>query len=229
MTAAGSPVWPRGGAQGKLIDQILDDPGLPRPDPTVPTWQRPPHPLAETRSEELGPVTDFAIIGSGVTGCAVAKALLENSRSGNKAVTVFEARTLASGATSRNAGFLKSHIPTVFSDFIDEFGKDEAIVFSRFANRTLQKMKDLAASLEADGDYTSEMRNVQCLSVYRDHKTWETALSSIKLYEEWMPEDKVSFSTVDSETLKKVHHLKGFAGAISSRETAVFWPYRLIT
>jgi glycine/D-amino acid oxidase-like deaminating enzyme len=190
--------------QARLISRILLDPGIPRQAPTVPTWQLPPHPLAEAQSSELSRFTDFAIIGSGVTGCAVAKTLLESSQSGQRTVTVFEARTLASGASSRNAGFLKSHIPTSFSNFVKEYGKEEAIVFSRFANRTSQKMRDLVAMQESDGDYTSEMRDVRCISAYRDKKTLEMVISSIKHYEESFPEHKGQFSLVDQGTLEKV-------------------------
>ena len=47
--------------------------------------------------------TTYAIIGSGVTACSVAKNLLEDPRSGADRVTTFEARTLCSGATGRTS------------------------------------------------------------------------------------------------------------------------------
>lgn len=82
---------------------ITADPGLPRPNPTQSFWQMPPHPeLSTIQSPELPKETDIVIIGSGITGCSVARALLEEEPLGPVHVTILEARTLTSGATGRN-------------------------------------------------------------------------------------------------------------------------------
>lgn len=101
----------------KLLGQIDQDPGIPRETPTTAAWQEPSHRLAEVQSKHLPERVDFAIIGSGITGCSVAKTLLEHDLSGNKSVTVFEARRLTIGATSRNGGFLMAHAATFFASF----------------------------------------------------------------------------------------------------------------
>lgn len=89
----------------KLASQVIQDPGIPVPNPTVSAWQEPAHPFATIQSKDLPRYTDCAIIGSGITGCSAAKTILESDLGFDKKVTVFEARSLTTGATSRNGGF----------------------------------------------------------------------------------------------------------------------------
>ena len=101
----------------KLAGQIIQDPGIPVAAPTVSAWQEPAHPIATIQSDKLPQRTDFAIIGSGITGTSVAKTLLENELARDKTITMFEARSLTTGATSRNGGFLLSHAPPFFKRY----------------------------------------------------------------------------------------------------------------
>ena len=93
--------------------RLTIDPGLPRDKPTTSFWQQPLHPLADVASETLPGRTDVLIIGSGITGCSVAKTILEQDNA--LTVTILEARALVSGASSRNGGHIVS--PS-FGDFI---------------------------------------------------------------------------------------------------------------
>lgn len=81
----------------------------------------PPHPeLSTIQSPELSRETDIVIIGSGITGCSVARALLEEEPLGPVHVTILEARTLTSGATGRNGvrnAFFFLFFPPFFSIF----------------------------------------------------------------------------------------------------------------
>ncbi|KIX98631.1 uncharacterized protein Z520_05932 [Fonsecaea multimorphosa CBS 102226] len=227
MAAHGVPLFPDD-VKSRMISQILLDPQIPRRNPTTPAWQVPPHPLAAVQSEKLGQFTDFAIIGSGVTGCSVAKTLLESPESGNRNVTIFEARTLSSGATSRNAGFLMSHIPKYFAEFVEGSGKEEAITLARFCDRTVQKMVDLITAQGPGAESTVQMRNVECILAYNETSLMENEIASFKVYQESFPEERDLYSILDRESIEKVHHLKQCAGAISM-PGIVFWPYRLIT
>lgn len=74
------------------------DPGLPHTNPTQPFWQEPAHALFNVQSPALAPSADIVIIGSGITGCSIAKHILENS---DLSVVVLEARNLCSGATGQ--------------------------------------------------------------------------------------------------------------------------------
>lgn len=82
---------------------------LPRDNPTVSYWQDPPDAeIADLRSTlELPSTADVVIIGSGITGAAVAWGLLQDEggdgTEGIKpSVVMLEARQTCSGATGRN-------------------------------------------------------------------------------------------------------------------------------
>ncbi|KAF7589127.1 hypothetical protein BBP40_004732 [Aspergillus hancockii] len=212
----------------KLIGQVYTDPQVPVNDPTLPSWQEPPHPLSDVQSDNLVPVTDFAVIGSGITGCSVAKHLFDDPRVGNRTVAVFEARTLASGATSRNAGFLLSHIPSAFKDMVEIYGEENAIAVAKFCQRTLEGMKQLAASLGPDVLTASEKRTVRAILSFKDEELMKASLESIQRYEEAFPKEVAAYSTITRETLDKVYHVKNFAGALVTA-AEVMWPYRLVT
>ncbi|KAL8297377.1 hypothetical protein RB597_006466 [Gaeumannomyces tritici] len=80
---------------------------LPRSDPTLSYWQDPPDEIADLRSTpELPETADAVIIGSGITGAAVAWHLLEGDGGSN--VVMLEARQICSGATGRNGGHTKA-------------------------------------------------------------------------------------------------------------------------
>ena len=83
------------------------DPGLPRSNPTVSSWQIPPSPLQNHRSTESLPtgLVDVVIIGSGLSGTSVAWHLLRGetlSKTTYLSTLMLEAREVCSGATGRN-------------------------------------------------------------------------------------------------------------------------------
>jgi len=124
-----------------LLKRANSLPGLPVPNPTKSYWlQDPPHPeLVDKQSEQFPTTADVVIIGSGITGAAVARSLLHESsrkvssslKDGNlrlgsqglPRVVVLEARSLCSGATGRNGGHIKVSPHELF-----DFCKDPLIV-----------------------------------------------------------------------------------------------------
>lgn len=77
---------------------------LPRASPTTSYWQDPPDAIADLRTtEDLPESADIVIIGSGITGAAVAWNLLQNAPVERKPkILMLEARQACSGATGRN-------------------------------------------------------------------------------------------------------------------------------
>lgn len=74
---------------------------LPRADPTESYWQDPPDEIADLRStESLPEEADIVIVGSGITGSAVAWNLLQGDS--KRSIVMLEARQACSGATGRN-------------------------------------------------------------------------------------------------------------------------------
>lgn len=193
----------------ELETQALADPQLPRTSPSVSFWQLPPHPtLSEVRSAKLPETTDYAIIGSGVTGCSVATTLLEESSRSSKAisVTVFEARTLTSGATGRNGGVLASFVPGDYKVLSELFGHDETVKIARFANRTLEKMYQIANSSEELRE-ASEVRRTLDVLCFEDDVAFRESQESVRLYEEHVPEERNTAGYLTSEEAASVGQL----------------------
>lgn len=192
----------------KLNAQVHADPQLPRPNPTPSFWQLPPHPtLAEVQSETLATTTDYAIIGSGVTACSVVKTLFEQAspRARDFSVTVFEARTLTSGATGRNGGVLTSFVPGDYKLLSETFGHDNAVRIGRFANATLEKMHVLANSTDELRE-ASEVRKLVDVISFLDEESFRDAQESYRLYEEHVPEDRGSAQILTAQETELVSH-----------------------
>lgn len=78
---------------------------LPRDNPTQSYWQDPSDEIANIRTTvNLPESADVVIIGSGMTGAAIAWNLLQNATDGTRLrdVVMLEARQACSGATGRN-------------------------------------------------------------------------------------------------------------------------------
>jgi len=77
---------------------------LPLENPTQSYWQDPPDAdVADLRTTpDLPTMTDTVIIGSGITGAAVAWNLLQSPEAQGQAIVMLEARQACSGATGRN-------------------------------------------------------------------------------------------------------------------------------
>ncbi|GAB1197498.1 hypothetical protein APSETT444_006793 [Aspergillus pseudonomiae] len=210
----------------KLASQIVQDPGIPVAAPTVSAWQEPAHPIATIHSEDLPQRTDFAIIGSGITGTSVAKTILEHELARHKTVTMFEARSLTTGATSRNGGFLLSHAPPFFKRYVEAFGTDAARQIALFCDRTLETIVDMAKAENLDK--ASQIRDVTTVASFEDEEGFADVTESIRMYEEAIPEAKGKYTIINKEAAEKEYHLKKSSGALVVH-SRVFWPYRLVT
>lgn len=198
------------GAISQIIADMLQDPQLPVKNPTEAFWQLPESPIAHHQSDQLQNFTTYAIIGSGITGCSVAKNLLELLSLESKAtVTVLEARSLTSGATGRNGGHLLSPMPEEFTRLEEFFGRDEAIKIAAFANRTLDSVHTLANESAPELAKAAEARRVRSVVGYRSREMFEMAKKSHKRYEECFPQfkgDHEVFSGEDGLKVMSIFH-----------------------
>jgi hypothetical protein len=190
----------------KLAGQVVQDPGVPVADPTISAWQEPAHPLANVQSKALPECVDYAIIGSGITGCSVAKSILDNKASGDKKVIVFEARSLTTGATSRNGGFLQSHAPQNFKRFAENFGAQAAKDIALFCNLNLKHVRELAIAENLEKE--CQLRDVTVVTTFEEKALFDEASESVRMYEEAIPEMRGQHRIIGKEAAEKVIHPK---------------------
>jgi glycine/D-amino acid oxidase-like deaminating enzyme len=186
------------------------DPQLPRQNPTISFWQEPQHPtVSDAQSSILPQTTDFAVIGSGITGCSVTKALLEDPSLAGKRVVVLEARTLCSSATGRNGGHLVSDTPDSFGHLADMLGLEQAKKIARFSFASMDRMKEVVAGLSDELKERAQLREVTSVSGFGDIQTFEHFKASLAMFEEALPELKGRNEVVDKEEAQTVSPLPG--------------------
>lgn len=180
----------------------MADPGLPRPNPTQSYWQHVPHELANAQSSDLPTERDFAIIGSGITGLAVAKSLLEQHPAAT--VTVLEARTLCSGATGRNGGQMAANVGEEYMHLAEAHGPEMAGKIVSFTFQNLQRMQELIK--EYDAVETSEMQQLQKLRAFLTEEIFRDFKLSIARLESDHPSWKGLYTILDEQTLITVRY-----------------------
>ncbi|KAJ5771419.1 uncharacterized protein N7511_003470 [Penicillium nucicola] len=212
-----------------MVDDLISnlvtaDPGLPRSNPTQSYWQHIPHALADVQSPNLPNDRDFAIIGSGLTGLAVAKSLLECHPTAT--VTILEARTLCSGATGRNGGQMAANAGEEYMHLAETHGSETAGKIVDFTFRNLEKMQELIEAYDAVE--VSEMQRVRKLRVFLSAKKYEDFKTSIARLEQDHPSKKGMYAILDADAVAQEYGIQGAAGgAVLSAGTV--WPYRLVT
>ena len=187
------------------------DPGLPQPNPTESYWQRVPHALANAQSPSIQQTTDFAVIGSGITGLSVSKTILEQHPSAK--VTVLEARTLCSGATGRNGGQLVANAGEEYLHLAQAHGPEMAGKIIKFTFLNVQKMQDLINECGEE----SEHQQVQKLRVFLTPDVFESFKQSVAQMEADHPSLMGIYTILDADSVLKVdtHLYYGFAAANS--------------
>lgn len=201
------------------------DPGIPVPSPTVPFWQVPSHALANVASEQLASTADVVIIGSGMTGCSVAKSLLEGDSI--LRITVLEARGLCSGASSRNGGHIVSPSFGDFSNLVDNFDAKAAVEIADFTlnnvERTFETVDAYGSNLKED----SEIRRTEKLLGYEDQETFDNAKKLLEVWNQEMPAHRKNVvRLIGAQDAADTYGLQNVVGAAVSHGAAV-WPYRL--
>ncbi|VDC07026.1 unnamed protein product [Peniophora sp. CBMAI 1063] len=210
--------------------RLKRSPGLPASSPssatTEPFWMVPPATIADHQPEKLPETVDVVIIGSGITGASVARALLDEHGSGLK-VLMLEARAACSGATGRNGGHVN---PPLFHDYLalrKEFGREVAAQTVRWR---LSHLVALQRAAEAeDATEHTQVRIVESLDVYYSLEALEKAKEGLAAWKEDMPEESRDVHCVEGEEAQNRFRVgPGALGVISTPGGAAH-PYRLVT
>lgn len=212
-------------------------PGYPPAKPTLSQWQDdPPFPELVDMQTPSGPpaAADIVIIGSGISGVAIARTALRELRrkgelsSGTRRVVVLEARQLCSGATGRNGGHIKPSSHEVFHNLVSKQGltPERAARICAFQLGHLDALTQLA---RAEGiEDVSECRRVETVDFAVDA---ETDAKMKGLVEDFMPYAPAGFDMV-THTGEQARERFGVnervAGAVSYPAGALS-PYRLVT
>jgi FAD dependent oxidoreductase len=164
-----------------LLSRISSSPGIPVPNPTEPFWLAdPPFPeLCDVRTPTGVPErAHVVVIGSGITGAAVARTVLREGEKGGlwgegegKRVVMLEARSVCSGATGRNGGHVKvSPWEMVRALKLRGIGGEGARKIVEFQRRHLGILLGLC---RADGIEGAELREVETVDVFVDAEGWK--------------------------------------------------------
>ncbi|KAG5926483.1 hypothetical protein E4U42_003282, partial [Claviceps africana] len=145
---------------------------LPHPYPTTPIWQIPPHPLASHRTTASLPTRqhDYIIIGSGISGAAIAYKLLE--RNPQLSVLMLEARTAASGASGRNGGHCRAGYWLNYLRYVDSMGEDEALKIDALEEANIADIAAFVAEHHVDCDF----EEVETADIYHTEAAWAEVL-----------------------------------------------------
>ncbi|KAK3303210.1 FAD dependent oxidoreductase [Chaetomium strumarium] len=192
---------------------------LPSANPTVSYWQEPPDTIADHRSTpDLPASVDTVIIGSGITGAAVAWNLLSQTQSTNPGgIVMLEARQACSGATGRNGGHTKSASYRTFAHHASTLGLAAAKQIARLELANIQAVHAFAREHSIDCDLTP----CQTVDVIYDRAQWDEAVASVRAMRDAFPhgEPEGQYELFSPEDVKERFHVHD--GAYQGREERV--------
>ncbi|KAI0389128.1 FAD dependent oxidoreductase [Xylariaceae sp. FL0594] len=178
---------------------------LPRENPTQSYWQLEvdDEAVADLRStESLPSEADTVIVGSGITGAAVAYNLLNDGGGGVlRDVVMLEARRACSGATGRNGGHTKAASYTTFLHHAHAHGAAEAAKIARLELANIRAVHAFARERGIE----CESRPRRTVDVVYDPRDWEVKKKAVKALQEALPEgdEAAEYNFLDAEEVRE--------------------------
>ena len=205
---------------------------LPVPQPTPAYWQNPPHRLARYRSP-FPHTANVVIVGSGITGTNIARALLEHDPT--LKIVIVEARTLCSGATGRNGGHcqpsnslhacISDEVASYFywRERVKKLGLQEAKTVSRFQNKHIDVLLRLVETYHLD----CHMIKRNTVDAYFDREAFERAKEDVHETSHHIAELEHKIYS-GQQAREQLRLSEDCAGAIVTRAGQI-WAYRFVT
>ncbi|OAX81370.1 hypothetical protein ACJ72_04292 [Emergomyces africanus] len=194
------------------MDERISIPvSLPHPNPTVSYWQNPPDKIGNICSTaQLPEETDVAIVGSGISGAAIAYNILR--RDPGTQIVMLEARQAVSGATGRNGGHTKGASYTTFPTNVKKLGLDEAIKIAKLELNTVRQVHAFARKHNID----CESKHINTTDIIYNQETLEQAAATVKFMQKVMPNHPASKYTFwNKKETEEKFLVPGAAGAIT--------------
>jgi hypothetical protein len=192
----------------EALNRVNADPGIPQSSGTTKSfWLNQPSSIATRQSPSLPEDVDIVIVGSGISGTSVAKAILEiNSDQPSSAASVskptvmmMEARDLCSGATGRNGG----HFLETGEDFVDleeEFGVEAARSIMRLR---LSHLAEIMAVVESLGIVAQcQAREVEFVLACFGEEKWRDTVKRISRLKDALPEETGAWKLIEKPNAK---------------------------
>ncbi|KAH9476985.1 hypothetical protein JR316_0010901 [Psilocybe cubensis] len=206
-------------------------PGIPQLNSSIPFWTIPLSPIAHHgRDTELPQYADIVIIGSGITGASIAKALLEcsNTRSTPLSVVMVEARDACSGATGRNGGHASPIIYNEYFRLKKAHGATVALQILRFRLAHITALIEVAKAEGLSAD--SQARLVDNFDAFLQPEFFEKATDELKAFLKEVPSDiGERFGIVeDRDAIEELQLATSIVGLIIKPGASIH-PYRLVT
>lgn len=226
----------------KVAARMRAAPGYPVAKPTLSQWQDdPPFPeLVDIQTPGGPPPTaDIVIIGSGISGVAIARTVLRELRrkegdltaagsTTTPRVVVLEARQLCSGATGRNGGHIKPSSHEVFHGLVHKRGlaPERAARICAFQLSHVDVLCGLARAEGVEG--VSECRRVETVDFAVDA---DTDAKMKGMVGEFMPHAPAGFDMVahTGEEARERFGVNGRVVGAVSYPAGALSPYRLVT
>ncbi|KAJ1306091.1 hypothetical protein OPQ81_010803 [Rhizoctonia solani] len=213
-----------------LLARISQTPGIPSFPTTDSYWPKTvpeSDRLLHTSEARLPERVDIVIIGSGITGALVARALLEHPNTSDLKIVVLEARDVCSGATGRNGGHIKCDPHLIYHKYKVRHGKEFAEKATRFNMAHVDEL--IRLSEKVGGEPRTEARRVETVDAYFDPALFERACKKVKTFEAEMPLESQGIKILSGPEAQEAFRLSSLCvGAIISH-AGVINPYRLVT
>ncbi|CAI7663587.1 unnamed protein product [Penicillium glandicola] len=212
-------------ARQQALNRIYSDPGIPQSSTTSSFWTLESQDFSQGAAKTLPKEADVIIIGSGITGTAIARTLLQHRASTHPSVVMLEARTVCSGATGRNGGHILETADE-YGELTDTFGEDAARKILNFRLSHLQEMLSVAEEFGITAE--AQARKVQFLGVYFGDEPWKAALDRMYRFKEGMPDEATEWTVYEGDAIPEKFRLTRARGIIAGPAGAL-WPYKFVT
>ncbi|KAJ7322820.1 FAD dependent oxidoreductase [Mycena albidolilacea] len=201
-------------------------PGYPRPNPCLSFWlqgARSSPLLGHRTTEALPEAADVVIIGSGLSGAAIAYFLLTGPNPPAR-VALLEAREACDGATARNGGHCRPDCYRDYKRYKSAFGQEQALKVIQNEKDTLKLVTEVIEKENIDCDFwRGDSYDVPMTQSVED----ELAAAYQEFVDDGGPVDGFVERILDPEEARKLTRCPS-ARAVYKSSAATLWPHKLV-